>query len=61
MKTLPTPKQITATKNFIIGTYSKGTYYRGKIGEDFNVIGETKVYFITDNLKNNKLPKWATE
>lgn len=61
MKTLAYPIEVVATKNFCLGTPSKGTFYTGKIGEKFKVIAETKTYYITENEKNNKLPKWACE
>jgi len=61
MTTYKTPKTVTATKTFCLGTFQKGTYYVGRIGEEFTAIAETKVYYITTNDKNNKLPKWATE
>jgi hypothetical protein len=61
MKTLSQPIKVVATKNFCFGNYSKGTYYTGKIGEQFTVIAETKTYYIIENKKNNKLPKWACE
>jgi len=61
MKTFKTPKTVTVTKSFCLGTFQKDTYYTGVIGEEFTAIAETKVYYITTNEKNNKLPKWATE
>ena len=61
MTILANPIEVVSTKNFCIGTYSKGTYYTGKIGDKFKVIAETKTYYITENEKNNKLPKWACE
>jgi hypothetical protein len=60
MTTFITPKQVTAIKNWNLGTYPK-TYIGGSIGSVYTVYGETKAYYFTDNKKNNKLPKWAVE
>ena len=58
MKTFTTPKKVTATSNWTLGTYPK-TYISGNVGDVYLVYGETKAYYFTDNQKNNKLPKWA--
>ena len=58
MKTLTNQIEVTITKSFCFGTFSKGTYYSGTIGDKFTVIAETKTYYITTNETNNKLPKY---
>lgn len=60
MKTFNQPQTKTAKVSYCFGTFPK-TYITGKVGDSFNVIGETKAYYITDNAKNNKLPKWVVE
>jgi len=61
MTTYKTPRQVTVTKSICFGTFSKGTYISINAGEIITVLGETAKFFITDNPKNNKLPKWAIE
>lgn len=58
MKNYAQPIEKTAVKNFCFGASPK-TLISGTIGATFTVIGETKAYYITNNPKNNKLPKWV--
>jgi len=60
MKTYNTPITKTAKVNYIFGTFPK-TYVSGNIGDVLTIIGETKAYYITTNVKNPKLPKWVVE
>ena len=60
MTTYTTPTEKTAKKSYCFGTFPK-TYITGNAGDKFNVIGETKSYYITTNVKNPKLPKWIVD
>lgn len=60
MITFNQPQTKTAKRSFCFGSFPN-KYITGTIGDTFNVIGETKTYYITDNTKNNKLPKWIVE
>jgi hypothetical protein len=60
MKTYTQPVEMKAVINFTFGSFPK-TYIGGSIGDVFTVIGETKAYYITDNPKNNKLPKYIVD
>jgi hypothetical protein len=60
MKTFTTPIEKTANCSFYFGTFPK-TNVTGNKGDTFKIIGETKTYYITENKRNSKLPKWIFE
>lgn len=61
MKTYNEKTYKTAKKSFCFGTLSKGNLIFGVEGDVFEVIGETKAYYITTNPVNPKLPKWIVD
>jgi hypothetical protein len=60
MKKFETPIKVTAKTGYAFGTFPK-TSIMGNAGDVFEVVAETKKYWITTNTRNNKLPKYITE